>query len=207
VELVRRSAIERRAEAIGVSVTPELAGRLEAYLSLLFRWNARMNLTAVRDEKTAVDRLLLEGVVAAELLEGSAPRVMDVGSGAGSPAIPMHLALAGSRLMLVEARQRKAAFLREAARVLGLERVTVAACRVEELPAQETVRADVVSSRGVRVDALLASTVGRLAEPEACWLVFGGEAPPGGGGWEVERSVELPGDDAGRLWLASKKRI
>ena len=94
----------------------ELAARLEEYLALLFRWNERINLTSVGEKGVAVDRLLLEGVFAAGLLPSRQMFAIDIGSGAGSPAIPMFLTLGGGRLVLVAARLPKAACLREAGR-------------------------------------------------------------------------------------------
>ncbi|MBM41108.1 MAG: 16S rRNA (guanine(527)-N(7))-methyltransferase RsmG [Acidobacteria bacterium] len=202
---VTASDIKAAADARGVPMPLELAARLEEYLALLFRWNERINLTSVGEKGVAVDRLLLEGVFAAGLLPSRQMFAIDIGSGAGSPAIPMLLTLGGGRLVLVESRQRKAAFLREAVRSLGLDGVRVAACRFDELTVEDDLKADVVTSRGVRVDAAIGAEVGRRLAPGGSWLVFGGKTSGAAGLWRVDRSVSLPGSGAGELFLMRQR--
>ena len=111
----------KRARKAGCSVSPAIAGQLEEYFSILARWNAKINLTAFnlrepRDE--AFDRLLIEPAVAAQHLPHHSVSVIDIGSGSGSPAIPLRLAAPQVRLTMVEAKTRKAVFLLEALRHL-----------------------------------------------------------------------------------------
>lgn len=93
-----------------------------------------MNLTAIRDPAEAWEKLVMESL---KLLDAHAfrgdERVVDVGSGAGIPGIPLRIALPGVQLALVESDQRKAAFLREVTTELGLAGVDVAARRAEDL--------------------------------------------------------------------------
>ena len=101
-----RDRLLKRARKAGCSVGPLLAGQLEQYFSLLARWNAKINLTAFnlsepKDE--AFDRLLIEPVVAAQHVPPGAVTVIDIGSGSGSPAIPLRLAAPHVRLTMVEA--------------------------------------------------------------------------------------------------------
>ena len=74
-----------------------------------------MNLTALDDRESGLDRLIVEPLMAVERLPTNRGRVVDIGSGGGSPAIPMKLAAPGVDLLMVESKVRKAAFLREAA--------------------------------------------------------------------------------------------
>ena len=95
---------------------------LEQYFELLTRWNAKINLTAfslAEPDDEALDRLLVEPVVASCHVNPPVGSVIDIGSGSGSPAIPLRLALGATRLTLVEAKTRKAVFLVEALRHLG----------------------------------------------------------------------------------------
>ena len=115
-----RARLERRAKRVGLTVSVELAERLGAYVELLSRWNKRMNLTALDERDEAIDRLLIEPLVAVKYLPARSAAVLDIGSGGGSPAIPMKLAASGIALRMVEAKTRKAAFLREAIRQLNL---------------------------------------------------------------------------------------
>jgi 16S rRNA (guanine527-N7)-methyltransferase len=113
------SRILERAEAVGVALPPGLAVRLSTYYELLFRWNRTINLTALTDSPAAIDRLLLEPVAATPYLPVGC-RLLDIGSGGGSPAIPLALSIHSTCLLMVESRGRKSAFLREALRELAI---------------------------------------------------------------------------------------
>ena len=116
--------LARRASRAGLFLPDELVGSLTSYYELLSRWNRKINLTALDNPDEAIDRLLLEPVVAARHLRAPDLRLMDIGSGGGSPAIPMKLAAPGIGLTMVEVKARKSAFLREAIRHLALAGTT-----------------------------------------------------------------------------------
>ena len=142
----------RRAAAAGLTVPVQLRSRLLAYYDLLLRWNSKINLTALTDQDEGIDRLLLEPLAAAQFLPQGA-RLIDLGSGGGSPAIPLALALKCDELVMVESKARKASFLREAVRHTRLN-ATVETARFEDLAALPAAGAfDVVSMRAVRMDA------------------------------------------------------
>lgn len=147
-----RTLLQQRAECAGITLDPSIADRLLAYYELLARWNRKINLTSLSDPAQAVDRLLLEPVAAAPHLPKGA-KLADLGSGGGSPAIPLAITLNSPHLLMVESRSRKAAFLREAARLVGVP-ATVEAIRFEELRRTDDYRgaADIVSMRAVRPD-------------------------------------------------------
>jgi len=110
----------------------ETTKQLEAYFSLFLRWRARLNLSAIRDENEILSRHLLESIaVARELPEGIAT-LLDFGSGAGLPGIPIALCRPEIVVTLAESQGKKAAFLREAVRVLGIK-AEVYAGRAETL--------------------------------------------------------------------------
>jgi 16S rRNA (guanine527-N7)-methyltransferase len=105
------------------------------YLNLLLRWNARINLTAVRDPNNIVTRHIGESLFAAERLFGGREktgRVIDVGSGAGFPGLPLKLYAPQVRLTLIESNRKKATFLREAVRIMRFTDVEVFAGRAED---------------------------------------------------------------------------
>jgi 16S rRNA (guanine527-N7)-methyltransferase len=141
-----------RAAAAGLALPSNLAVRLVAYYDLLQRWNRKINLTGLSDPDESIDRLLLEPIAAATALPDS-KRLIDLGSGGGSPAIPLALALSASLLVMVESRSRKAAFLREAVRELGLTGV-VENARFEDVALRSEYgrTMDTVSLRAVRID-------------------------------------------------------
>jgi 16S rRNA (guanine527-N7)-methyltransferase len=98
-----------------------LARRFEEYLSLLLRWNARVNLTAIRDEEGILRRHFVESIACARLLPAGIATLLDFGSGAGFPGIPIALCRPEIAVTLAESQGKKAAFLSEAVRVLGLD--------------------------------------------------------------------------------------
>jgi 16S rRNA (guanine527-N7)-methyltransferase len=116
----------------------DLYPQLSAYLDLLLKWNARTNLTAIRDPEEIVRRhfgeSLFTGVHLAARLDPSAT-LLDLGSGAGFPGLPIQLLLPGLQVTLAESQNKKATFLREAVRTLGLA-TRVHAARAETLTSQ-----------------------------------------------------------------------
>jgi 16S rRNA (guanine527-N7)-methyltransferase len=161
----------------------------EAYLTLLLKWNRRINLTALpldppSDE--AIDRLIIEPLVASRQVKDTDRLCIDVGSGGGSPGIPFHLACPAVALVLVEVKVRKSAFLREVVRQLGLENVEVENRRFEELLARSDLleSADIVTVRAVRPNVGLWNTVQAFLRPGGRVLWFGSS-----GG---DRPVEAP---------------
>jgi 16S rRNA (guanine527-N7)-methyltransferase len=97
-----------------------LSGRFAEYLSLILRWNARVNLTAVRDEDGILSRHFVESIACARSLPLGIATLLDFGSGAGFPGIPIALCRPEICVTLAESQGKKAAFLHEALRVLGI---------------------------------------------------------------------------------------
>ena len=152
-----------------MTLPPDLAEQLEAYYRLLATWNTKINLTGLKLSEIspdALDRLLIEPVVAARYVPAGASRMLDVGSGGGSPAIPLALAVPSSRLLMVESKTRKSVFLREAVRALGLKDAEVVTARFEELLARPDLHEahDLVTIRAVRVEARVLMTLQAFAQ-------------------------------------------
>ena len=124
-----RERIARRARNVGIDLTPSLVDGLETYFLELARWNRKINLTAFQldddGSDEAVDRLLIEPVAAARHIPGNAKSLLDIGSGGGSPAVPMKLARPDLSLTMVEVKVRKSVFLRQVARLLQLTKTEV----------------------------------------------------------------------------------
>ena len=173
------AAIVRRASLANVHVAPPLAASLSAYLHLLARWNRTINLTSLAvspPSDEAIDRLIVEPLAAAELIRSSDRWVIDIGSGGGSPAIPLKLTRPDVRFVLVEMKVRKSAFLREAIRRLSLEHVEVETMRVEELAVRGAMMGqfDVATLRAVRGDRGVLSAIHALLAAGGRVLWFGG---------------------------------
>jgi len=154
-----RDRLRRRVRRAGLELDADLAERLEQYYVLLTKWNARVNLTSfdlqAGAQDDAVDRLLVEPLMAARHVPPAAALAIDIGSGGGSPAIPLALAVPRLHLRMVEVKTRKAVFLREAIRELGLGRAEVETSRFEALLARPELHEgmDLVTIRAVRVES------------------------------------------------------
>jgi 16S rRNA (guanine527-N7)-methyltransferase len=136
----------------GIPALPEHAyEQFEAYLDLLLRWNERVSLTAVREPGQIIRRHFVECAFASQYLPRDIQTLLDYGSGAGLPGIPMAICLPGISVTLAEAQGKKAAFLKEVLRVLGLKG-EVYDGRVEAMP--EQLRFDAVAMRAVEKMAL-----------------------------------------------------
>jgi 16S rRNA (guanine527-N7)-methyltransferase len=177
-----RTRLAKRASKANVYLPADLAERLLAYYELLARWNQKINLTALDDVDAAIDRLLLEPIAATRHLPATpAPvRQMDVGSGGGSPAIPMKLAVPAMRLTMVEVKARKSAFLREAVRQLALADTEVETARFEELLARPELLEgfDVVAVRAVRIETRVLTTLQAFLQEGGSLLLFRGPSGP-----------------------------
>lgn len=178
-DLARR--IAERAELFGVRPSPDVTAGLVRYLELLARWTRRINLTSLCLEPptdAAVDRLVVEPLIAAAHLQASELRMLDIGSGAGSPAIPMKLARPNLSLTMVEVRSRKSAFLREACRVLGLKRATVETRQFGfHGHMTNTERCDVVTVRAVAIDRSIADAIGEALARNGRVFLFAQAGP------------------------------
>ena len=188
-----------RAAVAKVDVPVEQIGRLRQYYVLLERWNQRVNLTALPLDgyrPQAVDRLLLEPLAAAPFVEDAPADWVDLGSGGGSPAIPLKIVRPALRLLMTESRERKAAFLREAVRQLGLEDADVLAGRFEVLANREAKSVDLVTARAVRVDEVLSSVVAHILRPGGRFLLFGFRESPLLDSFDVVHVGALPGTES-----------
>lgn len=170
-----QTRLKRRALKAGVTLAPDTAQRLETYYELLARWNAKINLTALNlssgDE--AIDRLLIEPLMAARSIRPSDSVLIDIGSGGGSPAIPLAIASPRLALTMVEVKVRKSAFLREAIRTIGLN-AQVLTSRYEALLSDPAMHefADVLSLRAVRIDARTLAGIQAFVKPKGRFFLF-----------------------------------
>jgi 16S rRNA (guanine527-N7)-methyltransferase len=163
-------------------LSAEQIDNISTYVNLVMRWNARTNLTAIRDEDAIVRRHFGESLfVAAQLLDrNSELAVADVGSGAGFPGLPLKIFAQGTHLVLIESHGKKATFLREVARALKFKDVTVLEARAE----QSSVLADVVTFRAVEKFESILMTAAKLVRP-------GGRLAMLVGAGQIARAQEL----------------
>lgn len=171
-----------------------LVSQLSIYLDLLLKWNARTNLTAIRDPREIVRRHFGESLFAARHLDSDTPALLDFGSGAGFPGIPIALLRPDIQVTLAESQNKKSAFLREASRTLNLS-TEVWPGRVESMQADR--RFHTVALRAVdNMEAALPIARARIAfGGRLVLLTTEGHLPAKG------KTISLPRSTAGMLYI------
>jgi 16S rRNA (guanine(527)-N(7))-methyltransferase GidB len=190
----------------GLGLDPALATPLLDYLALLDRWNRTYNLTAIRDPRGMVALHLLDSLALVPHMDGIAT-LADLGTGAGLPGIPLAIALPALRVTLVESSGKKARFLREAVRRLGLGNARVAESRAEAL--DEPGAYDAITARALATLPEILALGGHLLAPGGRLLAMKGVRPDAEiaalpAGWRVDAVVPLqvPGLAAERHLVA-----
>ena len=135
--------LKRGLIALGLTLDRDTQQRLLDYIALIEKWNRVYNLTAIREPEKMVSRHLLDSLAVAPHLH--AKRLLDVGSGAGLPGIPLALAKPDTHVTLLDSNHKKAAFLNQAVIELKLKNAEVCSERVESWQTQN--RFDVIISR------------------------------------------------------------
>ena len=195
-----RGELDAGLAALGVPAS--LAPPLLAYLALLDRWNRTYNLTAIRDPRDMVAKHLLDSLAMHPFVR-DVGMLADLGAGAGLPGIPLAIACPRLRVTLVESNGKKARFLREAVRTLGLTGVRVAESRIEAVA--EAGAYDAITARALGTLPLLLELGGHLLKPGGRLLAMKGAVPDEEiaalpAGWRVEtlQPLLVPGLDAER---------
>lgn len=217
------AAVRRIFSRERVRLEPDQEERFSRYLLLLEHWNARINLTSIRHRDTAILRHFVEPARALPLMAGAGPVLLDVGSGAGVPGLPLTILDPERHTVLVEANARKATFLMEAAEALALPQVRVIAARLEDAVATGGLEPPVhiVTARAWTGWGPMLGAVSGLMAPGGRAILFVGEdtlralrrelasgtqlaSPTGsawhaaaGAGWIVRQARPLPHLDRG----------
>jgi len=204
------------ATALGLSLAPAQHAQLLAYLDLLAKWNKVYNLTAVRDPAEMLTHHLLDSLaVIAPLVrhtQGGAARVLDVGSGGGLPGVVIAICCPEMSVACVDAVAKKAAFVQQAAGVLGLSNLRGVHARVESI----TEPYDVITSRAFATLADFTQwSAGSLGE-DGVWMAMKGKhptdemagLPPSVAVFHVEQ-LTVPGLNAERclIWMRPAKPL
>jgi 16S rRNA (guanine527-N7)-methyltransferase len=178
VDIARISAL--LAPFLEQPLLPKQLEQISMYIDLLLRWNARINLTAIRQQEEIVPRHFGEALFMARHLfaaispdpeggSGHPPptdHCLDIGSGAGFPALPLKIWAPDIHLTMIESNHKKAAFLREVARALTLTNVDVITDRAETLAARpDFPRAKIVTLRAVESFDTILPTAAALRAP------------------------------------------
>ena len=195
------SALEAGAATLGLPLVPGERDRLLGLLDELREWNARFNLTAIRDPRDMVVKHLLDSLSVQPWLHGA--RVADVGTGAGFPGLPLAVVNPGRYFTLIESTGKKARFVAHAAGALGLTNVEVANQRAEAYRPHQPF--DTVLCRAVGKVGEFVRIAGHLCAPDGRLLAMKGQHPgaelePLPKGWRVTgvHALAVPGLDAAR---------
>lgn len=199
--------LEIGACSLGLALDEKQLARLIQYLSLIQKWNRVHNLTALSDPQKMLTHHLLDSL--AVLPHLCTERLLDVGSGAGLPGIPLAIARPDWEITLSDSNQKKSSFQLQAAIELGLSNVRVAAGRVEDIHPEK--KFDGVISRAFSEIADFIACSHHLLAKAGYWYAMKGARPDGEleqlpAGVEVERVTPLvvPGLDAQRHLIILK---
>src|SRR6056297_1876736 len=158
--------LEKGADALGLNLSPEQTELVVAHARELQLWNAKMNLTAITDIRLVAYKHFVDALAAARFLERPA-RVMDIGSGAGFPAVPMKVIYPDLDITMVDAVRKKVSFLNHVVRTLKLDNISALHARVESLAKDpgHFQMYDAVTARGFADLGKLATLAGPLLAP------------------------------------------
>jgi 16S rRNA (guanine527-N7)-methyltransferase len=177
---------------------PTILLQLSLYLDLLLKWNARTNLTAIRDPEEIVRRHFGESLFAARHIPAETKTLLDFGSGAGFPGLPIALLHPEIQVTLAESQNKKSTFLREAIRTLTLSNVEVWPHRVETMPPNR--QFNVVALRAVDdMATALPTAKARIAPGGQLLLLTTATQSPANG-----TTTPLPNSKTGILYTESR---
>lgn len=187
-----------------LELNADVQSRLVDFLHLLVKWNRAYNLTAVRQPEQMVTRHLLDSLVVGPYLQG--PRILDVGTGAGLPGIPLALAYPDHHFTLLDSNGKKIRFVTQAVAELGLANVDVVQSRIEAF--QPASRFDTITARAYASIEELVSQTTRILADGGQYLIMKGvypvaevEAMPTGYRLEAVQPLNVPKLDAERHLL------
>lgn len=169
----RQEKLAQGLAALHLALDDGVRQKLLDYLALLEKWNKVHNLTAVRDPLDMVTLHLLDSLSVLPYIHGE--RLLDVGSGAGLPGIPLALALPELQVTVLDSSHKKTSFLRQAKAVLGIANLTVVCGRVEQY--QPPAKFDVIVSRAFSDLAEFVRLTHHLRADAGVWLAMKGVHP------------------------------
>nr|WP_319492986.1 16S rRNA (guanine(527)-N(7))-methyltransferase RsmG [uncultured Desulfobacter sp.] len=158
--------LKKGADALGIGLSPDQIDLLVAHARELQLWNAKMNLTAIKDVRLVAYKHFVDALAAARFLDRPS-RIMDIGSGAGFPAVPMKVFCPGLDVTMVDAVRKKVSFLNHVVRTLKLDNIKAVHARVEDLAGDSGhfQMYDAVTARGFADLGKLVTLAGPMLAP------------------------------------------
>jgi len=164
--------IEQGSKDLGLALTAEQISRLETYVGLLDKWNKVYNLSAIRDPNEMVSRHILDSLTILPYLKGDS--LLDVGTGAGLPGIPVAIMHPEIAVTLLDTNSKKTRFLQQVKAELGLDNVTVVHARVEEA---DLPKFAMVTARAFATIKDIIDLTGQHCDDAGCLLLMKGARP------------------------------
>lgn len=167
------SDLEQGLRQLELACPEEIKGKLITFVDLLGKWNRVYNLTAIRDSKKMLTHHILDSLSVRPYLQGS--DILDVGSGAGLPGLPLALTLPERHFVLLDSNAKKTRFIQQAKAELGLDNVTVETARAEDFRPQK--KFDTVISRAFAEVPKMITAVSHLCKKGGSILAMKGVYP------------------------------
>jgi len=152
----------------------QAAEKIDTFVQLLQKWNARINLTA-SDSWESIEPLLLEGLWASKIYPEEAKNHLDIGSGAGFPAIPLKIMVPGIKLAMVDSRLKRISFLETVASALKLSNTSAFHCRINDYLELNNRKWDCISWKGIKIDRDDFLKINRHAHKKTQFWMFHGK--------------------------------
>lgn len=201
--------IRRALEEFKLPAYDEQALQIQLYIKILLAWNDKVNLTAIRDPLEILYRHFCECMFAGVSVPLEKGRLADVGTGAGFPGLPLKILHPGLQVFLIESNLKKATFLAEVIRELGLREAQVLVRRYEEL-GEEIAPLDYVCSRalGEYAKFLDWARSGALAAKQVVLWIGANDLPEirKNPNWEWREPIPVP-NSLRRLILVGTKKL
>ena len=169
----QQAILEQGVNEAKLAITTETQQKLLSYLMLMQKWNKVHNLTAVRDADEMVTLHLLDSLVVLPFIK--AKNLLDVGSGAGLPGIPLAICMPALQVTVIDSNSKKVSFMRQAKAELGIENLEVLGGRVEEIAPNR--QFEVIISRAFSDLNLFISLTRHLLGVKGNWLAMKGVYP------------------------------
>lgn len=214
-EVEPRRQLEEGIHALGLELEPARIDRMLQYLQLLQKWNRTYNLTAIREPARMVTHHLLDSLAIIPHLSGE--RLLDVGTGAGLPGIPLAIALPGIHVTMLDSNSKKTAFVQQAISELGLKNAEVELARIENWQLQQAAipPLDMITTRAYSELKTTVAQTGHLLARGARLYAMKGQRPdaelqalPTGFALEKLVKLKVPGlEDARHLAILKMENV